>query len=97
MASLEGGPIQSPSQGGNTTTRARRNSLRRPSFLRPEGNQGSGAGRRFGRGKGTRMIIQKIERADRAPRDHLEAEANGHCRGPCACHSQRLYMDVRLD
>jgi hypothetical protein len=45
----------------------------------------------------TRMIIQKVEGANRAPRDRLEAEANGHCRGPCVCHSQRLYMDVKVD
>jgi hypothetical protein len=43
------------------------------------------------------MTIQKIERADRAPRDYWEAEAYGHCRAPHVCHSQRLYMDVKLD
>jgi hypothetical protein len=43
------------------------------------------------------MLIQKIEGADRALRDHLEAEAYRHCRGPCVCHSQRLSMDVKLD
>jgi hypothetical protein len=37
--------------------------------------------------KMTRIIIQKIEGANRAPRDHLVAEAYGHCRGPRVCHS----------